>query len=160
MLGDILDGYFPYDLKGRYPEGIPFKIVDHTEDLYDPKAYEPTGNMREMLKIDEQFRPLTKEEFLKQLPEKVIKQGKIVPIREEVGKRLGVQPETATVQADTQAIEVATHVTLAEKAGKAYKSEDVTHIRLRTQSAAHYLLLRLLTTDTMATVYKYSAKYR
>ena len=34
MLSDILDGYFPYDLKHKYPEGVPLKPVDMTDDNY------------------------------------------------------------------------------------------------------------------------------
>ena len=34
MLSDILDGYFPYDLKKKYPEGVPLKPVDRTDDMY------------------------------------------------------------------------------------------------------------------------------
>jgi len=33
-LSDILDGYFPYDLKKKYPEGVPLKPVDCTDDTY------------------------------------------------------------------------------------------------------------------------------
>ena len=34
MLSDILDGYFPYDLKVKYPEGVPLRPVDLTDDMY------------------------------------------------------------------------------------------------------------------------------
>lgn len=34
VLSDILDGYFPYDLKNKYPEGVPLKPVDLTEEAY------------------------------------------------------------------------------------------------------------------------------
>jgi len=34
VLSDILDGYFPYDLKKRYPEGVPLKPVDCTDETY------------------------------------------------------------------------------------------------------------------------------
>jgi len=34
MLSDILDGYFPYDLKTKYPEGVPLKPVDLTDEMY------------------------------------------------------------------------------------------------------------------------------
>lgn len=34
MLSDILDGYFPYDLKAKYPEGVPLRPVDHTDEMY------------------------------------------------------------------------------------------------------------------------------
>jgi hypothetical protein len=34
MLSDILDGYFPYDLKTKYPEGVPLRPVDLTDEMY------------------------------------------------------------------------------------------------------------------------------
>ena len=34
MLSDILDGYFPFDLKTKYPEGVPLKPVDLTDEMY------------------------------------------------------------------------------------------------------------------------------
>ncbi len=34
VLSDILDGYFPYDLKKKFPEGVPLKPVDCTDDAY------------------------------------------------------------------------------------------------------------------------------
>ena len=36
VLSDILDGYFPYDLKKKYPEGVPLLPVDNTDEVYDP----------------------------------------------------------------------------------------------------------------------------
>lgn len=34
MLADILDGYFPYILKSKYPNGVFMKVVDKTEVKY------------------------------------------------------------------------------------------------------------------------------
>jgi|JI6StandDraft_1071083.scaffolds.fasta_scaffold01045_22 hypothetical protein len=34
VLGDILDGYFPYILKQKYPNGVYMKVVDKTEVKY------------------------------------------------------------------------------------------------------------------------------
>jgi len=34
VLSDILDGYFPYDLKAQYPDGVPLKPVDMTDESY------------------------------------------------------------------------------------------------------------------------------
>jgi hypothetical protein len=34
VLGDLLEGYFPYDLKVKYPEGVPLKAVDRTTEIY------------------------------------------------------------------------------------------------------------------------------
>ena len=35
MLSDILDGYFPYDLKEKYPEGVPLKPIDMVDETYN-----------------------------------------------------------------------------------------------------------------------------
>lgn len=35
VLSDILDGFFPYDLKQKYPDGVPLKPVDCTEEEYN-----------------------------------------------------------------------------------------------------------------------------
>lgn len=34
MLSDVLDGYFPFDLKKKYPEGVPLRPVDLTDEMY------------------------------------------------------------------------------------------------------------------------------
>lgn len=31
MLGDLLDGYYPYDLKDKYPDGVPLELVNKVE---------------------------------------------------------------------------------------------------------------------------------
>ncbi|KAJ3279055.1 hypothetical protein HDU76_009652 [Blyttiomyces sp. JEL0837] len=33
---DIVDGYFPYELKDEYPDGVPFTLTDRHKDLYEP----------------------------------------------------------------------------------------------------------------------------
>lgn len=35
VLSDILDGYFPYDLKEKYPEGVPLKPIDMVDETYN-----------------------------------------------------------------------------------------------------------------------------
>ena len=32
---DLLDGYFPFELKREFPEGVPFKLVDQTHVAFD-----------------------------------------------------------------------------------------------------------------------------
>ena len=39
MLSDILDGYFPYDLKAKYPEGCPLKAVDCVDETYSEERH-------------------------------------------------------------------------------------------------------------------------
>ena len=34
ILSDILEGYFPFDLKHKFPDGVELQIIDHTEENY------------------------------------------------------------------------------------------------------------------------------
>ena len=35
ILSDILDAYFPYVLKSKFPNGVFLNVIDHTADLFD-----------------------------------------------------------------------------------------------------------------------------
>lgn len=35
ILGDLIDGYFPYILKGKYPNGVFMKVVDKVAEKYN-----------------------------------------------------------------------------------------------------------------------------
>ncbi|XP_038078816.1 UBX domain-containing protein 11-like [Patiria miniata] len=46
---DLMDGYFPYELNERFPEGVPFQVTDKRDTVYnDPRNLEQfpgTGNL-------------------------------------------------------------------------------------------------------------------
>ncbi|CAD8080874.1 unnamed protein product [Paramecium primaurelia] len=97
ILADILEGYFPYQLKQQYPNGTPLKLIDKTEEVYEAKADDKKQCGYEDL-AEKQLKPMKKEEFLEQLPECVIKNGKIIPIRSDIEKRLSGQPNLNATQ--------------------------------------------------------------
>jgi len=41
FLRDVLDGFFPSELKGAYPDGVLLRLVDRTEEAYDGSAAGP-----------------------------------------------------------------------------------------------------------------------
>ena len=49
VLSDILDGFFPYDLKKRYPNGVPLKPMDCTEETYKANDHK----QKKLLGIDD-----------------------------------------------------------------------------------------------------------
>jgi hypothetical protein len=88
VLSDILDGYFPYDLKKKYPEGVPLKPVDCTDETYTAEtAAGQASKIKDFTDLEKDTAPMSKEEYLAQFPKQVIKEGKIIPIREELEKR-------------------------------------------------------------------------
>ena len=90
ILSDILDGYFPFDLKKEYPEGVPLEPVDCTDDTYTDEWAKNNTNPKFKMLQDMQKNgagPMSKDEFLKQFPKNVISKGEIVPIREELEQK-------------------------------------------------------------------------
>ena len=128
FLNDILEGYYPYEFKDRYPDGFPVQLVDrsmercptvgggHQQQQKDKKgqggngsgASPATGGRRlgtslednqpsnsgvsgNVATLDDQkrtegtFKPMTREEFLKKLPERYVGPGgRLVNVRQGV----------------------------------------------------------------------------
>lgn len=38
VLADILDGYFPFDLKEKFPNGVPLKPIDLCDETYNSQS--------------------------------------------------------------------------------------------------------------------------
>lgn len=116
VLRDILDGYFPYVLKRDFPDGVPIRLVDRSSEAAPEAASplgavpgaaglppRPAGNIRSFMDIDATPgasgsagaggsipvpEPLSRERFLGRLPQAVIKNGKVIEIKSEIGKML------------------------------------------------------------------------
>lgn len=117
VLSDILDGYFPYDLKKDYPDGVPLEPVDLTDDMFTEDMLNDKSNPKfKMLEDLKKVGPkaMSKKEFLSQFPkQKIMAGGEIVPIREELEKRF---QETGKIDVEklnsSVPIEAPTHVEL------------------------------------------------
>ncbi|KAI9206880.1 uncharacterized protein BJ171DRAFT_472875 [Polychytrium aggregatum] len=109
---DLMDGYFPYELKDTYPDGVPFKIIDrHTiwrplriDEGFPPvglpaqkstlagATLDPDALDRPALPSDTAWSPdislepasITTERFLQKLPKCIVQGGSIINIRGDV----------------------------------------------------------------------------
>ena len=92
---DILDGYFPSILRHKFPEGCLFKLITKVEEDF-AASMASMANNKQINDIgsfeDRIFKPLSKEAFLNELPREVIKNGKIVPIRDAIAQKIGFVP--------------------------------------------------------------------
>lgn len=90
FLRDLVDGYFPYEFKDKYPEGVLMKAVDRIHEKFVHGQEDPQGYV------------LSKEQFLRRLPKQVIKNGKVIDIVEKqhpAGSQQAQQPETTLITA-------------------------------------------------------------
>jgi hypothetical protein len=151
ILGDILDGYFPYDLKTKYPEGVPLKMVDRTQQLYlgevlqkksfaeDRKGVEIGGSAKSpMLRNKQSLSPHGRDPHQKNWKEPTDN---------------GVTSSATAKREDT--------ITPKTHASDLQASEIV---KLRVRADTHNqkvknIMLHLLPSDNLATVYKYVKQY-
>ena len=99
--------------------------------------------------------PMSKQEFLNQFPENKIKDGKLIPIREELEKRFQ----------ETQQIDVSKLNSNEPICPETHVKEDqvepanIVNLRIRTETGKKTILLKLLVTDPIAKVYQYVRPY-
>mmetsp|Transcript_2322 Transcript_2322/g.3695 ORF Transcript_2322/g.3695 Transcript_2322/m.3695 type:complete len:441 (-) Transcript_2322:121-1443(-) len=128
ILSDILDGYFPYDLKRKFPNGVPLKLVDRTSEMFSAAKNVVNTQNEGSLGL------LSKDQFLSQLPQNVIKGGNVIPVREEVGR--------AFREEKSGTIEVFTHVDEFLLKSKEPK-DKITTLRIRTEDGKRNLIIKM-----------------
>ena len=88
IIQDIIDGYSPYILHERYPHGVLMKVENHVKILYEPNKIDK--NIKDLKDPGEQ-KYMSPKEFLNIFPNKVIKNGNILNIKEDMEKVLGIK---------------------------------------------------------------------
>lgn len=119
---DLADGFFPYEYKEAYPEGVPFKLLDRSHESGAPPGHAFvafTGNRARLdgKRGEDKTRVVQKTEtegekkkdtaFLEKLPRVVVRDGAVVRVREGVGAAMrgagGAPARTQTVLETTVA---------------------------------------------------------
>lgn len=146
FLGDILDGYFPYEFKDKYPDGFPISVIDRSTQPCPTAATAAGGaqqqqGVRSMLdQKDHGHQPLTREELLRRLPQQhVTAGGMLINPREGIEKLLGVPPA-----ATSAAVNPDEPIICPTPAGDQAKADpgtpNVTSIQVRLPSGRRALL--------------------
>ena len=91
--------------------------------------------------------PMSKQEFLNQFPKQVIKDGNIIPIREELEKKF--QETNGQIDVNklnsNEPIEVETHVNVNE-----VEAANVVSLRVRTETGKRNVIVKMLVTDKIS----------
>ena len=99
---------------------------------------------------------MSKQEFLNQFPKQVIKDGNIIPIREELEKKFKETNGQIDVNKlnSNEPIEVVTHVNVAE-----VEAGNIVSLRVRTETGKRNVIVKMLATDKISQVYEYVLPY-
>ncbi|XP_068935632.1 UBX domain-containing protein 11 isoform X2 [Petaurus breviceps papuanus] len=171
---DILDGFFPSELKKIYPSGVPFQVTDLRNVVYQekqlPKVFSGPGyvigrmNSKETKKLNDQsaadspipfvgssFSPnatITKEQFLKKLPKFVIRHGEVIEVRE---------PIRETLEGCTGPQEILVET---ERLRQSSKEVPTTTLRIKSENGELTFVLPMSPVDTIGDVRQYLAQAR
>lgn len=148
VLSDILDGYFPYDLKTKYPEGVPLKPIDMVDETYN-NQFKQDPRFKQIADLDG-LNAMSKQEFLNQFPKQIVKDGNIIPIREELEQKFKETNKIDTNKLNShEPIEIETHVRADAD------PSTVVSLRVRTETGKRNVIVKMFATDTIAAVYDY-----
>ena len=170
FMEDILDGFFPSELQSKYPDGVPFELQARVGERYTP-AFSGTGRRTDGSSVDapdeERGPPVSVGDFLARIPNAVIRSGNVISVKADVAALLGTTPGSPS--ATDGVIVVPTHVVRAieEHAGDAESGSESERpstpknvTTLRVKSSKHpTLLLKLVPSDTLGTVFDAIAEY-
>ena len=88
FLTDLLEGYFPYEFRDRYPDGFPIEIHDKSTEAC-PRAVPPQRSAVHQVG-DHGYKPLDRDALLARVPQQyVTSTGKLVDVRSGVSDFIG-----------------------------------------------------------------------
>ena len=91
IIQDIIDGYSPYILRDRYPHGVLMKVENHVKIIYEPNKIGGNDKNIKDLKDPGEQKYMSPKEFVNIFPNKVIKNGNVLNIKEDMEKVLGIK---------------------------------------------------------------------
>lgn len=154
ILHDILDGYTPYKLKNDYPNGVLMSSVNNLHKQYNKENISNTSNGH-IKSLDEPFTTKDKisgEEFLKKFPEKVIKNGKIYNIKEDMEQFL-VHKRDHEYNIDTSE-----YYLNCDKENENESRDTISKLKIKLICVDRIITLNVIKNDKLITVFEFIRK--
>merc|ERR1712226_21995 len=186
FIGDILDGYFPSELRDKYPEGTPFAVKDRRDAWYlesgKRKELFPGSGHTLLQDLDSRVarsgnangrrKSLNSKEFTRKLPLSVVKNGKVIDIRNDIEAQLNPDKSDSKAIPDQIGASINSGVTvLATKFMKQVYEVDpsgqdtsgvdpeilkkVSTIRIRSSSGQNCYIAKIFFNETIGDIRNY-----
>ncbi|XP_073782643.1 UBX domain-containing protein 11 isoform X1 [Danio rerio] len=171
---DLMDGFFPSELQERFPNGVPFQVNDRREEEFivrRPRAEFPGRGQtidggQQMMDSSEisstipkqsqiAGRKLSMEQFLRKLPETVVKAGKVISIRDSVKAHLlGLSDDAKSRSAII--VETSALQSSRECENDSSKSaKDVSTLRVKSEDGTDTFIIKMYFTETIGDLRQY-----
>ena len=128
IIQDIIDGYSPYILHERYPHGVLMKVENHVKIIYEPNQINNNSKNIKDLKDPGEQKYMSPKEFVNIFPNKVIKNGNILNIKEDMEKVLGIKSTDKEKNANNEEV---TDFNLYDIKNTKIKQEDLCKLKIK-----------------------------
>jgi hypothetical protein len=129
IIQDILDGYSPFILHERYPHGVLMKVENHVKNIYE--ANKSSNNIdKNIVNLNSpgEQKLMTPKEFVNIFPNKIIKNGRILNIKEDMEKILNINQDLKNKDNLEQEEK---EFDLYNKENKEIKNEDLCKLKIK-----------------------------
>lgn len=153
VLHDILDGYSPFILKERYPDGILLKPVNSVDKVYEEKKRESKPSDSTIAKVDspKAQKMISAERFLDIFPTTVIKNGNIHKIKEDMEILLNLKTDVE------YNLDKETFVLYDEK--EKIEEKDIAKIKLKINPIDKIVNVHINRNDTIKPLFDFVKEY-
>ena len=128
IIQDIIDGYSPYILHERYPHGVLMKVENHVKIIYEPNQINNISKNIKDLKDPGEQKYMSPKEFVNIFPNKVIKNGNILNIKEDMEKVLGIKSTNKEKNVNNEEV---TDFNLYDIKNTKIKPEDLCKLKIK-----------------------------
>ncbi|XP_062322528.1 UBX domain-containing protein 11 isoform X2 [Osmerus eperlanus] len=175
---DLMDGYFPSELKERFPEGVPFQVLDRREEEFKERrpwaefpgkgqavvgpSSSPDHTHTTLSQIP--GRKLSMDQFLNRLPKVVVKAGRVIDIRDSVKTSLqgssDAADDSAVTLIDTPVLRDMKERMKLQEGDRPPSARDVATLRLRSEDGERAFILKMRFSETIGHLRRYLDNHR
>ncbi|KAM8735242.1 UBX domain-containing protein 11 [Acanthopagrus schlegelii] len=151
---DLMAGYFPSELQGRFPDGVPFEVHDRRDEEF---VFRPPWDRFPGKKM-------SVDQFVNRLPKVVVKAGRVIDIRDSVRGVLqgssDAQSRDSVILIDTPSLQAMKDRLQVLNTDRTASARDVITLKLRSEDGNHTFILKMCLLETIGQLRHYLDSHR
>uniref|UniRef100_A0A671W407 UBX domain-containing protein 11 n=1 Tax=Sparus aurata TaxID=8175 RepID=A0A671W407_SPAAU len=147
---DLMAGYFPSELQGRFPDGVPFEVCF----LLPPWDRFPGEGQAVRGGKGESGKKMSVDQFVNRLPKVIVKAGRVIDIRDSVRGALQVwTPYSAPTFLSVLCVLTSLHYRLQVlNTDRPASARDVITLKVKSEDGNHTFILKMCLLETIGHV--------
>jgi hypothetical protein len=157
IIQDILDGYSPYILHERYPHEVLMKVENHVKTIYEPNQINNNSKNIKDLKDPGEKKYMSPKEFVNIFPNKIIKNGNILNIKEDMEKILNINKDESKNKDNSKNEE--NEFNLYDEKNKEIKDEDLCKLKIKVVTVDKIINIKIPKNKHINELFDFVKKY-